>query len=339
MSLPLSYIQSNVKNLNLHLNSLSGRKILILGGTGFLGSWITATLMTAKDLGLDCELIFVTRNSSELNRKIGINRKGPKIQIHEIDLSRISKIPVVDFDVCILGATSSTPDTGGLDSQNIIQSSISAISIVESALLNYSSDLTVLHLSSGAVHPGFGKQFIPFEETLKIGKATTPYITAKINLEVGLLKLKKQFRSLNVMNPRLFTFYGPKLPLDAHFAIGNFMKSSIERKEIVVNGNPGTKRSYLHAADLARIAIKMICAPCDNPLNIGSENEITIRDLTGKFSEFFNLEVKFSDVSSNPASYYIPSTSATKSIYGEFDLVNFEKGIRDWHQWSLELGS
>ncbi len=82
---------------------------------------------------------------------------------------------------------------------------------------------------------------------------------------------------------RLFAFSGVGLPLDRHFAIGNFVRNAQKNESIVVRGTGHDVRSYLDSSDMAIWLWKAatINDGCD-PLHIGSSNPFSVGDLAVK---------------------------------------------------------
>jgi dTDP-glucose 4,6-dehydratase len=136
---------------------------------------------------------------------------------------------------------------------------------------------------------------------------------------------------------RCFAFVGPHLPLDAHFAIGNFIRDAIRGEPIKVkDGTP--YRSYLYAADLAiwLWTILFEGETCHH-YNVGSEQEITISKLAETVASTIGGTTA-SAASSTPRittfpSCYVPYVEKAGSELGLRAQISLEDGVRKTATW------
>ena len=317
------------------LLEMSDSNILILGASGFVGTWLSNVLALSNlELGTNIRLTLASRNPNQILNPKYVNQH---IVFQSIDLRNTSKAELETFDYGFHLATPSVPKTGGLDGDAVYSTSIAAAKLlVENAKRN-GNQPSVLHASSGGVYnPSLIKQkIVEDDKNISEGTSEHNYKNAKIETEKLILDSTNK-GEIKGTSPRLFAFLGPGISLNDHFAIGNFIKNQIEGGDIEVKGNPRTTRSYMYPTDLTNWILAAIVHPSLEATHIGSEEVISMEDLAEKISDKKN-GVKYL----NPEyeeSHYVPSTEKTRMRLGVSQLVSLEDGLARWKKF-LKLNS
>ena len=89
---------------------------------------------------------------------------------------------------------------------------------------------------------------------------------------------------------RCFSFVGPYLPLNLHYAIGNFIYNALNNDVITIKGTGNDVRSYLYIADAMIWLFKMLFSSKNNQIyNVGSSYKISIKDLAFKARDLIEI--------------------------------------------------
>jgi dTDP-glucose 4,6-dehydratase len=78
---------------------------------------------------------------------------------------------------------------------------------------------------------------------------------------------------------RIFNTYGPRMRKDDGRAVPNFITQALAGKKISVFGNGTQTRSFCYISDMIRGLCKLLLSNVNEPVNIGSTDEITLNKL------------------------------------------------------------
>jgi UDP-glucuronate decarboxylase len=255
--------------------------ILLTGGTGFFGKALVPCLL-AKFASTGSTLTVLSRNPESFLGRNSQYLNQPGLRFHKGDILRMDSLPQSDsFSHVIHAATDSTFGPSLTPLERFEQIVSGTRNLLDFAVSNRSQRF--LYVSSGAIYgpqpedlQGFPEDWIGSPD---LSNPDNTYGVGKLAAE-HLCHIYRSMYELEVVIARCFAFVGPDLPLDVHFAIGNFIRDALFEDAITVSGDGTAVRSYLEQEDLAHWLTAMLTNGRNGEVyNVGSDEAITIREL------------------------------------------------------------
>jgi GDP-L-fucose synthase len=314
--------------LNLIYYYLSEQKIkiLVFGSNGLVGSSIVRNL------------------SSNSN--------------YEIITSSRKKVNLFDFNQTYDFVQSENPDVvinaaakvGGIEANNsqrfdfIIDNLKINMNILES--IKNKSDIKLINLGSSCIYPIDAKN--PINESSLMGgkleRTNSPYAMAKLTaIEIAdAMKIEFGHKIINLMPTNL---YGPNdyfNPINSHVIPGMIYKFHTAKinndNEVEVWGDGTPLREFLYVDDLAdAIAFILDNDISDDLINIGSSEEVSIKNLSGLVKEVTNYDGKIKFDKSKPNGImkkYLDSNLIFS--YGWKPKTNLNQGLYQTYEWFIK---
>ena len=321
------------------LASLDGARLFVTGGTGFVGTWLLEALVWSRHRrggGPDLEVL--TRDPE------GFAVRSPHLAVTGAvgmlrgDI-RSPFMPSAVPDVIVHAATPASAvlneSSPRLMYDTIVDGMRNVLEVAASA-----SRPRLLFTSSGAVYgrqppdvPGLTEDHEPGVEALEDLGA---YHRGKREAE-RLGEAAVAAGDAEVVTGRLFAFAGPYLPIDAHFAVGNFIRDALDGGPVVVGGDGTPFRSYQYAADLVVWLLALLVrGESGRAYNVGSDEAVDIATLARTVAaEVGDVAVEISGTPnpSRPAERYVPDCSRARTELGLANSVSLEEAIRRTAAW------
>lgn len=288
---------------------LKGAGVFITGATGFFGIWLLETLLAAnREFSLGLRILALSRDPAGFAKKAPHLASDRAVSWSTGDV-RDFAFPAGPITHVIHAATESTSNLNTSDPQSMFDVCFGGTRRVL-ALAREKRVARMLFTSSGAV---YGRQppdlsHVP-EEFAGGSDPLDPknaYAEGKRAAEFLCgLAASDPAAPVPVSIARCFAFVGPHLPLDAHFAIGNFIRDALAGGPIRISGDGTPYRSYLYAADLAEWLITILLrGQPGRAYNVGSEEAVSIAELAACVAAVMAAE--------RPGSDFLPVTASNQ---------------------------
>ncbi len=261
---------------------LRGQSLFITGGTGFFGMWLLESFCHANhQLKLGAHAVVLTRDPAAFAAKAPHLANRSDLNFIAGDI-RTFAFPPGLFPFVIHAATEASAKLNEESPAEMLDSVIGGTRRILDFAARAGTQKLLL-TSSGAVYGAQPADLTHIPETYNGAPdplaASAAYGTGKRVAEHMCAVHARHF-SYEIKIARCFAFVGPHLPLDAHFAIGNFIGDVLHDRPIKVGGDGSPFRSYLYAADLAIwLWTILLQGKSAQPYNVGSARDLSIGDL------------------------------------------------------------
>lgn len=314
--------------------------MFITGGTGFVGRWLLEYLAYAHDRhALDLRVTVLTRDRAAFaggHHAVAHLLDHPAIRFVAGDV-RGFDFPDGRFSHVIHGAHTTARATFNREDP-LVQfdtACAGARRVLDFAV--QAGARRFLMLSSGSVYgpPPAGMTGIPEDfpgaplpcdvgAALNHGKRAAEFLCAYYGQRHGL----------ETAIARCFSFIGPGLPLDIHYAVGNFIRDALWGDAVIVNGDGSPLRSYMDVGDLLVWLLAMLTrAPSGAVYNVGSDAPISILDLATRVRDLLApdkpLRVLGRDGVAAGRNIYLPDTRRARDELGLELWTSLDDSIRN----------
>ncbi len=311
------------------------KNILVIGGAGFIGSnFIDRLLEKHKVICIDN---FITGNTANIQQFL----QFPDFSFlkHDmsqpIDLEKLNELKKFNIewqgiqDIIYMACPTSYKDYNKYAIETIDANSIALKNALELAV-KYKSRF--LFASSAAIY-GDAQDIDGQIKESYIGKTDhleprSAYNEGKQFAEMMVFNYHEKY-DLDISIARIFSTYGPRMMLDDGRLIPDFIKNAMQNKDLIINGDEKKITSFCYIEDMIDALLKFMDTPIFEPLNLGSSDEVLVKEIAEKIIKLTNSKSKivFHDEFKYFQRKLIPDITKAKESLGWMPMTNLEKGL------------
>lgn len=297
---------------------IEGKKIIITGGTGFIGSNLVDKLAEKND-------VLVIDNFHTGDRKnIELLLENNKVTLKDMDVKDILKLDFNADYIFHMGIYSASP-MYRKDPFLVSEVMSGMIAVLEYAKKNKSK---VVFASTSSIYNGIEP---PHKEDV-IPNVTDYYTEARIAAE-RISELYAKLENVDVQAIRFFSVYGPHEEAKKNYAnlVTQFYWNIKNKESPVIYGDGTQRRDFIHVSDLAEILIKASQLKGFNIINGGTGKNYSLNEMLVMLNKQLGTDVKATFIKM-PISNYVMETLADttnlKSKLAYTPKISLEEGIK-----------
>jgi nucleoside-diphosphate-sugar epimerase len=327
---PIVKIDSDTIQKEIPGESYAGKRILITGGAGFLGSWLCEFLVAVNAL-VEC----VDDQSTGVQENIDHLSGQSNFRFRNLDVTQGVN---GHYEMILHLASHASPDEYQKHPiETLLVNSHGTQNLLELARKN---NAVFFYSSTSEVYGD--ALVIPTPESYwgnvsSIGPRSC-YDEAKRYGEALIMAYYRTY-GLDVRIVRIFNTYGPRLRADAFYgrALSRFITQALSGSDITVHGNGEQTRSFSYVTDTVRAMLLTLkeSRMKGQVVNVGNPHEVTILELAEKIKRATksSSRITFKPRPTHDPQRRSPDITRARELLGWSPRVPLEEGLKKTIEW------
>ena len=305
------------------------KRILVTGGAGFIGSEVVSQLIKKN------AMVTVLDNFSSGKKQYLPKKNNLKIIEGDITDEKVVSRAVKDQEFVIhLAALPFIPDSFYYPADFFNVNTTGSVNLLWKSIQSKTVTRFV-HISTSEVYGT--AQHTPMDENHPTAPHST-YAVSKLAGDRVAFTLHKE-NGFPIVIIRPFNSYGPQYTQP--YIIPEIMNQLLIRNKELMLGNIDATRDFTYVSDTANAIIRSLDSKkaIGEIINVGSGNEISIRDLAFKIFKIAKKKIKIRHDESRERPYdvnrLICNNKKALKLLGWKPKINMDQGLKKLFQWAI----
>jgi UDP-glucose 4-epimerase len=300
-------------------------RVLVLGGSGFLGSHIVDRFLVEKHDVTVYDLYPERFRRSPVGIKFVTGDFG--------NVGALDELIGTGFDLVIHCVSTTTPKSSNESPEFDIQSNVIGTLYLLDICVRHKVGKIVFMSSGGTVYGDIGNLDL-VDESHSV-RPMCSYGVSKLSIE-HYLAVYRHLRGLDYVALRLSNPYGERQsPLRALGALTVFLHRTLLHQSVEVWGDGSVTRDFIYVGDVANAVYLAAVNPVSGTYNIGTGTGLSLRDILNHISNVVGIEPSVSWLASR--SFDVPrivlDCTKFKTATDWKSVTSIEDGVRITADW------
>ncbi|KON88331.1 NAD-dependent dehydratase [Sporosarcina globispora] len=299
------------------------KKILVTGGSGFLGSHLCRLLLNEGHKVYCIDNLYTGRKENIID--LNGNERFTFI-LHDVE----KPIDIEADEIYHLACPASPPHYQLDPIKTLITNFIGSLNLLELAK-RYNSKILFASTSEVYGDPLIHPQKESYNGNVNSIGPRACYDEGKRCAESLFFEYYRQHQ-VNIRVIRIFNTYGPGMALNDGRVVSNFIIQALNGADLTVYGDGNQTRSFCFVDDLISGMVSMMNYKGDftGPMNIGNPAEVTVLELAEKVIDLIgnSSKVTFLPIPQDDPIRRKPDISLAKDKLGWLPAVTLDEGLK-----------